>query len=364
MKTPPGQNLKPKLQDIEVSLFGPGYGECVVIHLPNGKWIIVDSCIDKESRQSVALKYLQDLGVSKHDVILIVATHWHDDHIGGLASLVDYFNSAQVVISSALTAKEFLNLAKLQGEQSTLRLSSGMREYNRVIDLLSDRKVFPKHASQDKTLYKDDLAGVTISALSPSDPAIMAGQAEIIKLFQTVTSGNMIRVTPRSPNVFAVALLVTIKGESIILGADLTESDGPLRNWSTILSCVSVNGIKCKVFKVPHHGSENAHHEGIWHNLFHENPHALITEFRHGSVKLPKPQDTKRLKALTNNVHMTSSKSTKLVFKDPALVKTIREATKNARHITLSTGHIRATLSSNPGGQSWKFDYFGTARRI
>lgn len=364
MQTLAGQRLKPNLQEIEVSLFGPGYGECIVVHLPNGKWIIVDSCLDKETRKSVALKYLQDLGVQKQDVILIVATHWHDDHVAGLASLIEYFDTAQLVISSALNAREFLALAQIQGEQSTLRLSSGMREYNRVINTLATRKMHPKRATQDKTLYEDKAAAIRIFALSPSDPALTAGQDEILKLFNSVSSGDMIRVHPRSPNVFAVALLLMIGDESVLLGADLTESDGPLKNWSTILSCISVNGIKCSLFKIPHHGSVNAHHHGVWKTLLKENPHALLTEFRHGSVKLPKASDTKRLKGLTNSIHMTSSKSTKLTYKDPALLKTIRETTRAARHVTFSTGQIRARLLLNQSGQPWRFDYFGTARPI
>ena len=40
---PPGKN------EFEITLFGPGYGESVVLHVGSGAWIVVDSCIDKEN---------------------------------------------------------------------------------------------------------------------------------------------------------------------------------------------------------------------------------------------------------------------------------------------------------------------------
>jgi hypothetical protein len=33
---------RPADDQIEVSLFGPGYGECCLIHIGNGKWIVVE----------------------------------------------------------------------------------------------------------------------------------------------------------------------------------------------------------------------------------------------------------------------------------------------------------------------------------
>ena len=77
----------PDSDQIEVSLFGPGYGECVVLHVGDGAWVIVDSCIDQDDNP-VALKYLNEIGIDlAQNVNLIVATHWHDDHIRGLGRL-------------------------------------------------------------------------------------------------------------------------------------------------------------------------------------------------------------------------------------------------------------------------------------
>ena len=46
---------RPATNEVEISLFGPGYGECIVIHVGENEWVIVDSCIDAETRSSCAI---------------------------------------------------------------------------------------------------------------------------------------------------------------------------------------------------------------------------------------------------------------------------------------------------------------------
>ena len=56
--------------EIELTLFGPGYGESVVLHIGDGA--VVDSCIDKDGRPS-ALSYLENLDPAEV-VVLVAAT--------------------------------------------------------------------------------------------------------------------------------------------------------------------------------------------------------------------------------------------------------------------------------------------------
>ena len=55
---------RPSDAEVEVSLIGPGYGECVVIHLGGNRWMVVDSCLDKESGRPAALIHLEKMGVN------------------------------------------------------------------------------------------------------------------------------------------------------------------------------------------------------------------------------------------------------------------------------------------------------------
>src|SRR5947209_16424 len=104
---------RPADDQIEVSLFGPGYGECCIIHVGSGKWIIVDSCIDPKSKSPVALQYLKEMGYDLASaVVMIIATHWHDDHVRGISQVMAECPNAEFVVSIAMSSKEFIAMAK------------------------------------------------------------------------------------------------------------------------------------------------------------------------------------------------------------------------------------------------------------
>ena len=83
MKTPPLH------EEVEITIFGPGYGECIVVHVGSGRWIVIDSCKHGTKTPPVALKYFDRIGVNPAvQVELVLVTHWHDDHIRGLNELL------------------------------------------------------------------------------------------------------------------------------------------------------------------------------------------------------------------------------------------------------------------------------------
>ena len=41
-------SARPRRDEVEVTLFGPGYGESVVVHAGVDDWLVVDSCLDAD----------------------------------------------------------------------------------------------------------------------------------------------------------------------------------------------------------------------------------------------------------------------------------------------------------------------------
>ena len=57
----------PATDEIEVTLLGRGVGECVIVHLLNDEWLIVDTFCENGS--PAALGYLESIGVDKANMV-------------------------------------------------------------------------------------------------------------------------------------------------------------------------------------------------------------------------------------------------------------------------------------------------------
>src|SRR5690348_11162620 len=90
--------VPPRVDQVEVSLFGPGFGEAIALHLGNGSWFLIDSC--QQSSQPAPLSYLERIGVDiRSAVIGVLATHWHTDHVLGISRLFHAASNARFFCS-------------------------------------------------------------------------------------------------------------------------------------------------------------------------------------------------------------------------------------------------------------------------
>jgi glyoxylase-like metal-dependent hydrolase (beta-lactamase superfamily II) len=120
----------PDADELEVSVFGPGVGECVLLHVGDGEWFVIDSCLERKTRRPVALAHLDSLGVPAHRIRGIVVTHWHDDHVRGVAKIAEEAVNARVFLSLALQRQEFLaiiqQLHNLDSPQNVVPIPEGV----------------------------------------------------------------------------------------------------------------------------------------------------------------------------------------------------------------------------------------------
>jgi len=132
-------NGQPAPDQIEVCVFGPNYGECVVVHLGNGNWVVVDSCLHEGG--PVAIAYLQALGLDPaRSIRAVIATHWHDDHYKGLSQILANAPAAHIWISSLLTDEEFLRFAKRMNKNKTSVAGHKLDEFLKIIDDIRRRR--------------------------------------------------------------------------------------------------------------------------------------------------------------------------------------------------------------------------------
>lgn len=339
----------PALDEVEITILGPGRGESVLVHVGRGEWLIVDSCVTSAG-EPAALRYLSELGISESSVRWIVASHWHDDHVRGFADLARACGSAEMFQSVALEHDEFLRLAVLS-EDAALAGPSGVREMALVLRSLKHGARRPRFVQGDQRLFMSG-AGVEphveIWSLSPSQRSL----EDALQAFATLAgaAGEPKLAVPRPQrNPSSVVIVVQIDGTRVLLGGDLETSRDPTKGWQAIIDSPGRPTGRCQFVKVPHHGSKDAHHDGMWTELLEEEPYAVITPFT-GGFRVPRNADKDRIARITPNAWLThASPTAQRPKRSRAVERTIRETVRSMRTISIDPGRVTFRCpASNP----------------
>lgn len=359
----------PALDEIEISVFGPGYGECIVAHLGQSDWIVVDSCLEGKTRRAQALIYLEELGLDPARVIKrVVATHWHDDHIGGIGGLFETAKSAEFWCSMALRSDEWLTLVELQ-RNNLSKCGSGVTEMRCIRDELQKRRgedgvAAPRFAIEGRPVFsRPNGIAASVEAFAPSDGSVQTMHAEFLRL-RNEAARRIGRVPSLGLNDGSVVLSLRVGDLAVLLGADLEERGVNGLGWTAVLSHVQTSSLRHEGFKIPHHGSTTAHHSGVWPNMMTADAWAVVTPWRRGSG-LPTESDCQRiLSESRGNAYVTAHpRRTKYRHPDSAVNRTLREMGATLYQDIGNQGHIRFRRRVSTS-ESWRAELFGSASRL
>ncbi len=194
--------------------------------------------------------------------------------------------------------------------------------------------------------------------LSPSDTKFDAFLREIGRLLPQKSETKR-RVPALTPNKIAVVLSIEIGEAVILLGSDL-EGQG----WLEILDGRERPNRKASVFKVPHHGSQNAHEDRVWNEMLRDDPVAVLAPWRRGGRNLPTERDVKRILSFTGRAYKTVSHNARIRRsarnRRKAVERTIRETGARIWRADQFSGLIR--LRKALGSQTdWDVETFGSA---
>ena len=87
--------------DAQIYYLDVGQADCQLIELPSGETILIDAG-DRGTADELP-GYLRELGVT--DIDILIATHPHADHIGGMADVVENFDIGKIYMPKVPTAK-------------------------------------------------------------------------------------------------------------------------------------------------------------------------------------------------------------------------------------------------------------------
>lgn len=365
----------PAAHEIEVSVFGPGFGECIVVHVGGGEWLIIDSCIDASEHDDprpVAERYLRAIGVKlETQVKLIVASHWHDDHVRGLSRLVEICRGSRFSCANALLQKEFITFVRSMSTGSAATDGAKVREFKQVLAVLRADTSRPpiRFATGSKELISwqsPSGSRVRLRSLSPSDHefALFLQRIQI----DMPIHGQPKRSAARStPNLASVVLHLDLGDGSVLFGADMEIHHDPRRGWTAVLEEAATGDLSASsLFKVAHHGSSTGHHNQVWSTMLSTNPICVVTPFSKLPLgkKLPTKEDIDRIRSV-GRLFLTSQLESggRSKLRDPAVVRSLKENGIALRQLRSPIGLVRMRRTLTLGA-SWQPETFSPAAEI
>jgi len=349
----------PAKDEVEVTVFGPGYGESIVMHLGERQWIVVDSCVDDHD-EVPALRYLSDLGVDfDSEIVLVAATHWHDDHVRGISRLVRSSPSARFACSAAVYHRDIVQGIGTLGRRRFRTKKSGVQEMHDTLTLYEGRTrrtpavIWTRAGDrlwEEIPALRRNPFNPRIDVLAPSHRSILVAYKEIAR---SIRRGRTGQVRPPDRNDGAVVMWVHVGDVDVLLGADLEIHDDREMGWEPVVErgCPYEHA---DVFKVAHHGSVTGHHAGVWGALLGTRPHAIVTPWQKGGNYLPTPDDVDRLRGLAGLLHLSAPPG-------PRERHHLTAEQRRRRRWTLPPPG-RVTLRRRVGGEEWTATYADPAK--
>jgi beta-lactamase superfamily II metal-dependent hydrolase len=331
--------LAPSADEIELSVFGPGLGEGMAIHLGDGEWMTVDSCWhDRIQQIPAAQHYLDNIGVDRTAVKHIVATHWHDDHVMGISKLLEFYPHAQFYYPNYFDADEGRKfLAAYAGvAEPAVR---GTRELYRSLRTIKERGQQAISIGIRSIIHEANYSWGSLSLTSLS-PVSAAWEKAMGVVYGTISPGDIPRsIGKPKTNISSVVMHFDFGSDAMLLGSDLELHQN--LGWEAVLADAwASNRRKSSIYKIAHHGSKTACSLTIWNTLLTAAPAAAVTQFLQGRTQLPEAADISRIKGYTSTLHTTST-STGRPPRATDAERLLTSGLKSVRSIPKIVGQVR-----------------------
>jgi competence protein ComEC len=148
----PTTGLAAPLAPLRIDFISVGQGDAALVTSPTGKTVLIDGGPREAGPAVTAL--LQARGATAIDLVLL--THRHEDHLGGLAAVV-----------RAFPVRMFMDAPFPHASQV----------YERLLETLAERKITVRQAERGRTI--DIGGGATITLLTPPEPAITRSRSDV-----------------------------------------------------------------------------------------------------------------------------------------------------------------------------------------
>lgn len=268
--TTKAENIKEYKDKLIVHFIDVGQGDSTFIQFPNGE----TSLIDGGSRQygERVVNYIKDLGIEKIDYL--IATHPHEDHIGGLPEVVRNFKIGKVYMPNKTASTRIFEELLLEIDKKDLKINlAKAKDY--IID--------------------DEQLKYCILAPNRDDYA--------------------------ETNDFSVVTKIEYKNDSFIIAGDAEES-------SELDMIKNDNNLKSDVLRIAHHGGRTSSNEKF---LEKANPkYSIISVGSDNSYGHPHRETLERLKEIDTHIMRTDDFGNIVFISDGNGLTYLGEAIENS----------------------------------
>jgi competence protein ComEC len=281
---------------LRVTFLYVGDGDATLLRMPGGQTVLVDAGPDPGSQgrsQSQVVSLLAIEGINRIDQVVV--THAHDDHYGGLTSLVENVAVGEILVG------------RLEGEP----------EYLRALEVARAK-------------------GIEVRTVGAGD-RWQCGRAQVTVLHPRDAVGTG---PAADPNPASVVLRVEMGDFALLLTGDLTPDMGqalardrtPADTLGPVLP--ARNDLAATVLKAPHHGAPNSVDRG-----FLEACGACIAVVSAGSkwASHPWPATLDLLEASGARTIVTSTDGAVSLATDGRVVEVV---TESGKRLTLATCRV------------------------
>lgn len=355
--TPPQEN------EVEITVFGSGYGESIVLHVPGVGWGVVDSCETKINNKRVIppLQYLLEVfSPDLPPLAFVVLTHPHEDHYLGLEEIIREYSGGveRICIYDGVGTKEFkAYLASRYVATSDKPKFSKL--YDTIVNAQRKRGVHLKNLVENTTIIEkrnEEISGkkidIKIISLSPSSESLRRYSDSFLKLIPTKEGETLKLYDDSLQNLVSSALLIQVGDVQIILGSDVEKGSKGLTGWEGIITNKDRPDLWANYVKISHHGGESGYSQNAWDlHSKHCKPMAVMTPFVKGK-KLPQNDDVVRLKKVADPVGLTHKQKFKTKLTDNYPRNVVKMLKMHSRSFEIpehadQIGFIRTRLSTD-----------------
>jgi competence protein ComEC len=253
-------SIKPAEAAVAVHFIDVGQGDAILIKTPQ-KTILIDSG-DIDQKEKKIVQYIKNQGIKTLDVV--IATHPHADHIGGMQAIFDAFTVKQLYDS---------------GQTTTSQL------YKQYLVTIKQKKIPFAVARTGENIDLGD--GIILEVLAPREPLITGTNSDL--------NNNSL-----------VTRLVYGKVSFLLTGDIEKEAESVLIKQGSSL--------KSTVLKVPHHGSNTSSSSGFIKAVKPEV--AIISCGINNDYHHPHPSTLKKYEQVNTKLYRTDINGSVVVTTD------------------------------------------------